>query len=139
MLENFEKKVSPELQLEIARQKKNLFEIIIMASLIEKEVISEEDRALVSGILWKRLELGIGLNVDATIQYIKSLETVRDRQPTLRPGSRQAKISIEDTKIESPYNTYKYRGLPPGPISNRSFMATLTPCISGMALASDSI
>ena len=76
MLENFEKKVSPELQLEIARQKKNLFEIIIMASLIEKEVISEEDRALVSGILWKRLELGIGLNVDATIQYIKSPETV---------------------------------------------------------------
>ena len=122
MLENFEKKVSPELQLEIARQEKSLFEIIIMASLIEKEVISVEDRALVSGILWKRLELGIGLNVDATINYIKQHETCDMRQglcnekPTI-------KISIDDTKIESPYNTYKHRGLPPGPISNPGLSA----------------
>jgi len=121
MLENFKKKVVPELQLEIARRNKSLFEIIITASLIEKEVISEEDRALISGILWKRLELGIGLNVDATINYIKQVTcNMKHETCNIRPS---AKISTDDTKLESPYNTYKYRGLPPGPISNPGLSA----------------
>jgi len=109
MLENFDRKLTPELRAEIARQKKTFFEIVTMASMIEKEVISEEDRALVSGILWKRLKLGIGLQVDATIIYIRN--------------QGNGKISTSDTKIDSPYNTYKYRGLPIGPISNPGLSA----------------
>lgn len=116
MLENFDKKLTPELRTEIARQGKSIFEIVTVASMIEKEVVSDEDRAIVSGILWKRLELGIGLQVDATIVYIKNQESRIMNQGT-------EKISIEDTKIESPYNTYRYRGLPKGPIGNPGLSA----------------
>jgi len=117
MLKNFDKKLAPALREDVSRNNKTLYEIITMASLIEKEVVSEEDRALVSGILWKRLELGIGLQVDATIVYLKQQETRDKKQET------SAKISIEDTKIDSSYNTYKYRGLPPGPIANPGLSA----------------
>ena len=80
-----------------------------MASLIEKEVISDNDRALVSGILWKRIDNGIPLQVDATVTYII--------------GKKTTKISIEETKIDSPYNTYAYKGLPIGPIANPGLSA----------------
>jgi len=91
-------------------------EIVIMASLIEKEVKTKEDKELVSGILWKRLEDKMPLQVDATITYIT--------------GKRTTKISKEETQIDSPYNTYKYLGLPIGPICNpglESIMAALYP------------
>ncbi len=104
MRENFDKKLTQELQEEVERQGKTIFEIVTMASLLEKEVKTKEDKELVSGILWKRLENGIPLQVDATITYIT--------------GKNTTKISVEDTQIDSPYNTYKYAGLPSGPIAN---------------------
>lgn len=91
-------------------------EIVVVASLLEKEVRAFEEKQLVSGILWKRLKSGIPLQVDATITYIT--------------GKKTTKISQEDTQIDSPYNTYKYYGLPPGPISNpglESIEAALNP------------
>ncbi len=109
MLENFDRKVTPELRQEINRQGKTLFKIITMASLIEKEVRKDEDRVLVSGILWKRLKIGMALQVDATITYLT------DKKDT--------KVSREETKIDSPYNTYKYPGLPAGPIANPGLSA----------------
>ncbi len=104
ILDNFNKKMTPELRKEISLQNKSIFQIIIMASILEKEVVSQEDKKIVSGILWKRIENNMGLNVDATINYIT--------------GKNDARATINDTKINSPYNTYKYRGLPLGPISN---------------------
>lgn len=101
MLANFEDKISP-FEQEIVLQKKTVLEIVTMASLIEKEVRSLEDKKIVSGILWKRLEIGMPLQVDATITYIT--------------GRKTTKISQEELEIDSPYNTYKYKGLPPGPI-----------------------
>lgn len=77
-------------------------DIIIMASLIEKEVPDSGDRKIVSGILWKRLELGMALQVDAVFPYITGRQ----------------KVLLDDLKINSPYNTYLYKGLPPGPITN---------------------
>lgn len=103
-LKNFDKKLTKELREEITNQGKSIFEILTMASLIEKEVKTLEDKKLVSGILWKRLKNNIPLQVDATITYIT--------------GKKTTEISIEETQIDSPYNTYKYRGLPLGPISN---------------------
>ncbi|MBI4132760.1 MAG: endolytic transglycosylase MltG [Candidatus Sungbacteria bacterium] len=103
MLENFDAKFTPELRAETARQKKTIFAVITMASLLEKEVPTERDRAIVSGILWKRFGLGIPLQVDATINYI----TGRREEP-----------SAADLAIDSPYNTYRYPGLPLGPIAN---------------------
>lgn len=116
MLDNFSKKLNLALRGEIKNQKKTIFEIITMASLLEKEVKTIEDKKLVSGILWKRLKIGMPLQVDATIGYII--------------GKNSADISSEETKIDSPYNTYKYKGLPLGPISNpglESIMAAVYP------------
>lgn len=107
MLENFDKKLTPEIRKEIKNQNKTIFEIIIIASLIEKEVRAVKDKKLVSGILWKRLKTGMPLQVDATITYLT--------------GKKTTKVSIEETKIDSPYNTYKYPGLPIGPICSPGF------------------
>lgn len=120
MLANFDEKLTPDLRTEISRQKKSIFEIITMASLLEREVKTIEDKKLVSGILWKRLAEGMPLQVDATVTYITSRKA--------------ANISIEETKIDSPYNTYKYKGLPLGPICNpglESIKAAIYPESSG--------
>lgn len=116
MLANFDKKLTPEIRGQISKQNKTIFEIITMASLLEKEVRTMEDKKIVSGILWKRIADGMHLQLDATVNYI----TRKDD-----PG-----VAIKDTKIDSPYNTYKYGGLPKGPISNPgldSITAALNP------------
>ena len=104
MLDNFDRKLTLELKEEIASQEKSIFEIVTMASLIEKEVRTIEDKKIVSGILWKRLKSRMPLQVDATISYIT--------------GRKTTEITKEELKINSPYNTYKYKGLPLGPICN---------------------
>ena len=120
MLKNFDQKLTTELREEITRQGKTIFEIVTLASLIEKEVYNTLEcpncTNLVSGILWKRLENKIPLQVDATITYLTE--------------KRNLKISIQDTQIDSPYNTYRYLGLPKGPICNpglESILAALYP------------
>ncbi len=90
-LDNFEKKLTNDLREEIEKQGKTIFEVIVMASLIEKEVILYEDKEIVSGILWKRLRSGMLLEVDSTELYFE--------QGIL-------------------YNTYEISGLPKGPICN---------------------
>jgi len=97
MLDNFDSRVVSSLDA-------ITFEIVTMASLIEKEVITLEDKKIVSGILWKRIEAGMLLQVDSTITYLT------DRNST--------EILKEELDIDSPYNTYKYKGLPLGPICN---------------------
>lgn len=116
MLQNFESKLSPELQEEISHQEKDLFEVLTVASLIEKEVREEEDKTIVSGIIWKRIEAGMPLQIDATITYIT--------------GKRDTAVSSQETRIPSLYNTYENIGLPKGPIANpgmESILAALHP------------
>ncbi len=104
ILSNFDSKLTLEMKEEIKDQGKSIFETIVIASLIEKEVRTYEDKELVSGIIQKRMEIEMPLQIDATIAYIT--------------GKRTTRISIAETQIESPYNTYRYKGLPVGPISN---------------------
>ncbi len=104
MLDNFDKKIPDGFEGEIVKQKKTIFNVVTMASLIEKEAKTKQDKQVVSGILWKRLRNKIPLQVDATINYITQKQTT--------------KVSIEETKLDSPYNTYKYLGLPVGPVCN---------------------
>jgi UPF0755 protein len=104
MLANFGKKLTPALRTEILKQKKSIFDIVTMASMIEKEVRSLSDKKIVAGIMWKRISIGMPLQLDCTVNYVT--------------GKSDASCTISDTKIDSPYNTYKYPGLPKGPISN---------------------
>lgn len=83
---------------------KNFDQAMILASIIEKEVPGDEDRRIVAGIFLKRLQAGMALQSDATLQYLT------------QSGSSQA--SKTDLSIDSPYNSYKYPGLPPSPICN---------------------
>ena len=115
-LKNFSKKLTPQLQKEILRQHKTIFEVITMASLLEKEAKTKQDKALIAGILWKRLKYGIPLQVDATIHYVT--------------GKKSIQISLKETKFNSPYNTYRHLGLPLGPICNpgmESILAAIYP------------
>jgi len=94
----------------------SLDEIIILASIIEKEARFSEEKSKVSSVFYNRLEIGMKLQSCATIQYI--LETPKEI------------LDEKDLKINSPYNTYLYKGLPPGPICNPgldSIMAALEP------------
>lgn len=115
-LANFDKKISSELRQEIAAQKKTLAQIITMASILEKEANNSNDKKIISGILWKRIVHGMPLQADATVNYVT--------------GKNDPKVSLRDAAIDSPYNTYKYYGLPPGPISNPgldSILAAIRP------------
>ena len=118
LLQNFNKKVTQDMRDEIKRSGKTLQGIIIMASLIEKEVVPDADRKMVSGILWNRLRLRIPLQVDATISYIK-------KQKNSVSLASDGRISIADLALNSPYNTYTHKGLPAGPIGNPGLSAML--------------
>jgi len=116
MLSNFDTKLTSELRAEIKTSGRSIFDIVTMASIIEREVRSEEDMALVSGIFWKRLERGMGLQADSTVNYIT--------------GRSKPSVSFEETNIDHPWNTYKYTGLPAGPIGNpgiRALLAAIRP------------
>lgn len=106
MLTTFGQKLSNDIVAAAHARQKTLFELITMASLVEEEGRTAEDRALIADVFWKRLAIGQPFQSDATINYV--LGTFHD-QP-----------SLADLESESPYNTYKYAGLMPGPISNPS-------------------
>lgn len=116
MLANFEEKVYEKIPPEIASSSRSLADLIKLASIIEKEVPGEADRRVVSGILWKRLENDMFLQVDAAVVYAwKSLN------PEWKPQDHS--LALADLKIKSLYNTYLYKGLPQGPISNPGWEA----------------
>lgn len=109
IIANFDNQLTADLREEIKKQGKTLPDIITMASIIEKEVKSDEDRKMISGIFWNRIKNGQPLQSCATIAYIL--------------GTSKEQYSFEDTRIESPYNTYLNAGLPPGPISNPGILS----------------
>ncbi len=110
MLDNFDKKLNSSLKEEIEKQGKSNFDIIIMASLLEKEVRTFEDKQIVSGIFWKKIEAGEALYSCATIAYILGREDWSFDEMRKEIGSAR--------DIDSPYNTYRHSGLTPGPICN---------------------
>ncbi|MEK7560829.1 MAG: endolytic transglycosylase MltG [Patescibacteria group bacterium] len=121
-LKNFGAKLTPALRAAAENRGRTIRDIVIMASILEREVVSNDDRAVVSGILWKRLKAGMPLQVDATISYILKIEAGAGQRP-------DGKLTTDDLAIDSPYNTYKFAGLPSGPIGN--------PGISAIAAAID--
>lgn len=107
VLESFESNFRENLDSvkeALIASKKTEREIINMASVLEKEVKTLEDKKIVAGILYKRISLGMALQVDATLTYERDLTS--------------AELSTADLKKNSPYNTYTNKGLPPTPICN---------------------
>jgi UPF0755 protein len=116
LIGTFKNKVIDGLAEDLDSSKRSLKEVVIMASLIERETSTNEERPVVSGILWKRYDAGRGLDVDATVRYALN-----------KPTGPLTKADLEST---SPYNTRKFAGLPPGPIANpglASIRAALNP------------
>ncbi len=109
LVDNFNKKITVQMKKDISKQNRSLGEIIIMASIIEKEVQTKKDMKIVSGIFWKRLANKQKLQSDAPLSYIL--------------GDKNDQHQGDDLKKDSPYNTYLYLGLPPGPICNPGLMA----------------
>lgn len=94
-------------------------EIVTLASLVERETPQPQERPIVAGVFYNRLKLGLPLQCDPTVQYALDLAG----RPTL-------KVTADDLRVQSPYNTYLHRGLPPGPIANpgdASLRAALNP------------
>lgn len=109
MLENFKEKLTDQMKQDIAIQGKNIYEIVTMASIIEKEVTDIKDMKKISDIFWRRIAQEIPLQSCATIAYVL--------------GVNKKQYTYEDTRVESPYNTYLNQNLPPSPICNPGFNA----------------
>jgi len=96
----------------------SLAQTIILASLLEREVSLHSDRQVVAGIMQKRIQAGMPLQIDATVLYAHILKDYRAGREINMESSGHNPVSLDDLALDSPYNTYKYRGLPPGPICN---------------------
>ncbi len=121
MIQTFNAKVQTEIIA--SGTTLNEQEVVTLASIVEKESRTDADRPIIAGILLNRLEIGQGLEVDATLQYL--LGENEDGW-----WGHDSVALVEAKSIDSPYNTYKYAGLPPGPINNpglKSVEAVLNP------------
>ncbi len=115
MRQNFDEKIA-SIQPRIASSTHSLAEIVTMASILEREAYNTQDRRMIAGVLWNRLAKGMALQVDVTFAY------------TIGKGTFQ--LTMKDLTSDSPYNTYKYKGLPPtaiGSPSLDSILAAVTP------------
>lgn len=111
MLVNFGTKVTPELREGIAQQGLNLYQGVIIASIVEREAVVAEERPLIASVYLNRLKIGMKLDADPTVQYALGYQADTGewwKRPLL----------LIDLEVDSPYNTYRNPGLPPGPIAN---------------------
>jgi len=106
---NLDEKITPEIRAEIVRQDKSFEEILVMASVVEKEAPTADSMGMVADIFWRRYQKNWALQSCATVNYIT--------------GKNDPGVTDKDRAIDSLFNTYKYSGLPLGPISNPSLTA----------------
>jgi len=116
MRAEFDKKVTPEMYERAKEIGMSMEDVITLASIVEKEAVRPEERARIAGVFHNRLKKRIRLESCATVLYAL--------------GENKSRLTIEDTEINSPYNTYRRFGLPPGPIASpgiESIKAVLYP------------
>ena len=114
MLNNFDSKYSDDLQKAVEETGYSLYEIITIASMVEREAVLASEQSTIAGVIMNRLNDSADfpyLNIDATVQYAL--------------GEHKSALTSEDLKVDSPYNTYIYKGLPKGPICNPGMGAIL--------------
>ena len=116
MLERFETVWKPEWDAQLKTLAISRHDAMTMASIVEKEARKAEERPIIAAVYWNRVKKGMRLQADPTVQYAMPAHTER--------------VLYKDLEIESPYNTYKNAGLPPGPIASpgaASMEAALAP------------
>jgi UPF0755 protein len=106
MVDRFEKSLTPEIRAKAAARGLSVRQLVTLASLVEKETAKPEERPLVAAVYANRIKIGMGLQCDPTVIY--ALE---------RAGRYTGNLTRADLQFDSPYNTYRYAGLPPGPIA----------------------
>ncbi len=127
MVDEFESKFSTDLRQKAEARGMTVFQIVTMASIIEREAVVPSERPLMAGVFYNRLKLDMKLDTDPTVQY--AVASV-DPSSHLKYGWWKTGLTQEDLEVDSPYNTYKYSGLPPGPICNpglASLVAAIDP------------
>jgi len=116
LLSNFNSSLTPELVQGFALQGLDVYQSVTLASIIEREAVVDEEMPLIASVFLNRLKAGIKLDSDPTVQYALGYNEARNTWWT-NP------LSLQDLEIDSPYNTYLYPGLPPGPIANPGITA----------------
>ena len=109
MARDFDQRLTNKLRARAEEMNLSIYDLVTLASLVEKEARYEEDRPIIAQVFFKRLRIGMPLQSDTTLQYL--LDAPKED------------VSIADTKMESPYNTYQNYGLPPGPIASPGMAA----------------
>ncbi len=104
MLGRFNTALTPDLQARAREQHLSIRQVIILASIVEREAKLDSERPVIASVFLNRLHIGMPLESDATVQYAL--------------GTPKGKLTDQDVRTPSPYNTYLHYGLPPGPISN---------------------
>lgn len=107
MVTGFEKVLTPELRAAADARGLSLRQLVTLASIVEKETGNPEERPLVAAVYANRLRIGMALQCDPTVIYALQ-----------RVNRYDGNLTREDLHVDSPYNTYRYPGLPPGPIAN---------------------
>jgi UPF0755 protein len=107
MVQSFERAFDADLRVAAEARGFSIREAVTMASLVEEEAQMADERPIISAVYHNRLRIGMGLQCDATVVYAMQ-----------RAGTWNGNITRADLAMDSPYNTYRYRGLPPGPIAN---------------------
>ena len=104
MADEMNRYLTPAVKKQIQAQHMSIHDFVTLASIVERESLFDADRPTIAGVFKKRLAHGIPLQSDATISYVL--------------GYAKEDVTIGDTQLQSPYNTYVSKGLPPGPIAN---------------------
>ncbi|WP_242961493.1 endolytic transglycosylase MltG [Peptostreptococcus faecalis] len=116
MLLEFQKEYDKKVKSLVEKNKLNLYDTVIMASIVEKEAVNDSDRDIVAGIFYNRLDKKMKLQSDAVLQY--------------GLPERKSRVLYSDLKVETPYNLYLHEGLPPTPIASpgiKSLIAAANP------------
>lgn len=119
IIDKFLNRFLEKYPVEKYRDKNDFYQKLIMASIIEKEAYYKDERAIISSVFYNRIKKGMRLQSCATVEYLYDYQ--------------KGKLYYKDIEIESPYNTYRVKGLPPAPISNpgeKSMEASMNPAVT---------
>ncbi|MBE2221705.1 MAG: endolytic transglycosylase MltG [Anaerolineae bacterium] len=116
MLNNFDEKVTPAMRQAYGAQGLSLSEAVTLASIVQREAVLAEERPLIAGVFLNRLAQGMTLSADPTVQYAAGFDAATN-------SWWKVPLYVSDLEFDSPYNTYVYTGLPPGPIAAPSLSA----------------